>query len=95
MEKNSPKTKMPIRTAVKGSKAPIMAAGVEPTHCIAFVVSISENTVGTQASIIAQNHAAGVGGSIGKSSVTRLATTKNNSQKQSTKKVSFKAPIFI
>ena len=49
-EKVSPKTKTPMMTAVTGSKAPIMAAGVEPMRLMEMVMKKSDNTVGSKAS---------------------------------------------
>ena len=45
------KTVSPITTAVSGSRAPMMAVGVEPMMRTAIPIETSENTVGTMASI--------------------------------------------
>lgn len=57
---DSPKTVMPIITAVSGSKAPIMAVGVEPMCFTAITINTNEMTVGTNASINANSHIEGV-----------------------------------
>ena len=50
MLKASPKTNMPMHTAVIGYKAPITAVGVEPMSCTATTMSTSDITVGNTAS---------------------------------------------
>lgn len=42
---------IPIITAVTGSRAPIIAAGVEPTSWMAIVIITNDNTVGNSARI--------------------------------------------
>ena len=59
-EKLSPKTHMPMMTAVTGSKAPMMAAGVLPIRLMEMVMKKSDNTVGNKASWAAQSHCLGV-----------------------------------
>ena len=44
--RTSPKTNIPIATAVTGSSAPRIAVGVEPIYCIAPVVQRNETAVG-------------------------------------------------
>ena len=46
----SPNTEIPINKAVKGSKAPRMAVGMEPIYWIALVVHTKEIAVGKIAS---------------------------------------------
>ena len=43
----SPKTVIPTNAAVTGSKAPMMAVGVDPMHCIDIAMNTSDITVGT------------------------------------------------
>ena len=50
----------PITTAVTGSKAPMMAAGVLPMRLMEIVMKKSESTVGKRASWAAQSHCFGV-----------------------------------
>ena len=59
-EKLSPKTHTPMMTAVTGSKAPMMAAGVLPMRLMEMVMKKSDNTVGNKASWAAQSHCLGV-----------------------------------
>ena len=49
-EKLSPKINTPMMTAVTGSKAPMMAAGVLPMRLMEMVMKKSDNTVGNKAS---------------------------------------------
>lgn len=58
--KDSPKIQTPITTAVTGSKAPMMAAGVLPMRLMEIVMKKSESTVGKRASWAAQSHCFGV-----------------------------------
>ena len=55
----SEKTKMPIMTAVTGSRAPMMAEGVEPILLMEMFMKNSEITVGNRASWVAQPHCFG------------------------------------
>ena len=48
-ENASPKISTPIHTAVTGSRAPMMAEGVEPIRLIEIVMKKSESTVGRRA----------------------------------------------
>ena len=50
--RDSPKTTTPKKTAVKGSKAPKIAVGVEPIYCMAWVVQRNEIAVGKIAKAI-------------------------------------------
>lgn len=50
---SSPKTVIPTNAAVTGSKAPMMAVGVEPMHCIDMAMNTSDMTVGTSPKRIA------------------------------------------
>ena len=49
-EKLSPKTQTPMITAVTGSRAPMIAAGVLPMRLMERVMKKSDNTVGNKAS---------------------------------------------
>ena len=60
--RDSPNTSTPMVTAVRGSKAPMMAVGVAPASRIAMVMNTSERTVGTSPNQPAKNHALGDGG---------------------------------
>ena len=53
-------THTPMMTAVTGSKAPMMAAGVLPMRLMETVMKKSDNTVGNKASWAAQSHCLGV-----------------------------------
>ena len=55
----SEKTKMPIMTAVTGSRAPMMAEGVEPILLMEMFMKNSESTVGNRASWVAHPHCFG------------------------------------
>ena len=59
-EKLSPKTKTPIMTAVTGSKAPMMAAGVLPIRLMEMVMKNRDSTVGNRASCMPHSHCLGV-----------------------------------
>ena len=59
-EKLSPKMQTPMMTAVTGSNAPMMAAGVLPMRLMEIVMKKSDNTVGNKASWAAQSHCLGV-----------------------------------
>ena len=59
-EKLSPKIETPMITAVTGSNAPMMAAGVLPMRLMETVMKKSDNTVGNKASWAAQSHCLGV-----------------------------------
>ena len=48
--KTSPKRNIPINTAVRGSKAPMMAVGVEPMYLAAYTIMTKANMAGTTAS---------------------------------------------
>ena len=61
--KLSPKMNTPMTTAVTGSKAPMMAAGVLPMRLMLMVMKKSESTVGSKASCIPQSHCLGVSNS--------------------------------
>ena len=52
-EKLSPKMQTPMMTAVTGSRAPMMAAGVLPMRLMEMVMKKSDNTVGSNASCAA------------------------------------------
>ena len=54
--RDSPKTTTPKKTAVKGSKAPKIAVGVEPIYCMAWVVQRNEIAVGKIAKAIRLPH---------------------------------------
>ena len=45
--KSSPKRKMPISTAVRGSSAPMMAVGVEPMYLAAYTIITKARMAGT------------------------------------------------
>lgn len=57
--KASPKTKIPIQTAVIGSNAPMTAVGVLPTLCTAMTMRMSDTTVGKTARPRAYTHIIG------------------------------------
>ena len=48
-ENVSPKRKMPISTAVSGSRAPIIAVGVEPMYLAAYTIITNARIAGTTA----------------------------------------------
>ena len=59
-EKLSPKMQTPMITAVTGSNAPMMAAGVLPMRLMEIVMKKRDNTVGNNASWAAQSQCIGV-----------------------------------
>ena len=94
-ENASPKISTPIHTAVTGSRAPMMAEGVEPIRLIEIVMKKSESTVGRRANCRAHPHCIGVW------SICRLSPDNhentNIAMKQNTKiqKVNFRLDMVV
>ena len=93
--KLSPKTNTPMMTAVTGSKAPMMAAGVLPMRLMEIVMKKRESTVGNNANCKPQSHCLGVWRSWKLSPDMAVKITTVRSPKTNIQKVNFTFDIVV
>lgn len=78
-----------MTTAVNGSKAPIMAAGVEPTSRMETFINTKDNIVGRTASIKANIHSLAVVKTCKCVSLSNMECKKSQKPRLLTHKTSF------
>ena len=88
--KDSPNSVHPMKTAVTGSRAPIMADGVDPMCLMAIVIKKRLSTVGSSANCIAPAHSNGPWSHCNGSPDSQPKVNIDSHPKKTTQKVNFK-----